>query len=280
MPPKARSRPSSDLAAFRDLWSKSKHIVALTGAGISAESGVPTFRGEGGLWRKYQATCLATPEAFSSNPSLGWEFYSYRRELVLTKEPNDAHRALAAAEKSLKAAGKRLVIITQNIDELHRRAGSENVIELHGTLFKTQCTRCGHVAVNHDSPIVPALADKGSPDPGVMDSQIPISELPKCGKCNGLVRPNVVWFGEPLDPNVLEAVQSELDKCDLCLVVSMKYLVVISHNINHIDSDCNSQIGTSSIVYPAAMFAPQCVSKGIPVAEFNIDETHTTDQFG
>ncbi len=197
------SRPSSDLSAFRDVFAKSQHIVALTGAGISAESGVPTFRGSGGLWRTYKAQELATPEAFASNPSLVWEFYSYRRELVQTKDANEAHKALAEAEKRLANEGRRLVVITQNIDELHRRAGSDNVIELHGTLFKTQCTKCGDIAVNKDSPIVPALKDKGSPDPEVMDSKIPITDLPHCVKCqNGLLRPYVVWFGEPLDPSV------------------------------------------------------------------------------
>ena len=196
------SRPSSDLSEFRKVFERSKNIVALTGAGISAESGVPTFRGSGGLWRTYKATELATPEAFASNPSLVWEFYSYRRELVLTKQPNEAHKALAETEKRLANEGRSLVVITQNIDELHRRAGSDNVIELHGTLFKTQCTKCGDIAVNRESPIVPALKGEGSPDPGVMDSKIPVRDLPHCMKCAGLLRPYVVWFGEPLDPNV------------------------------------------------------------------------------
>ncbi|RWS15826.1 NAD-dependent protein deacylase sirtuin-5-like protein [Dinothrombium tinctorium] len=257
--PKTRRQPSSDLAKFREIFAKSKHVVAITGAGISAESGVPTFRGSGGLWRKYMAQELATPQAFSDNPSLVWEFYSYRRELVLTKEPNAAHKALAEAEKRLKQDNRRLVVITQNIDELHRRAGSENVIELHGTLFKTRCMRCGDIAVNKDSPICPALKDKGSPDPAVMDSNIPLDDLPHCKKagCNGLLRPHVVWFGEPLEPEVLEEVEKELSKCDLCLV-----------------------IGTSSVVYPAAMFAPQVAARGLPVAEFNIEKTPSTYEFG
>lgn len=196
------SRPSSDLTAFRAVFEKSRNIVALTGAGISAESGVPTFRGSGGLWRTYKAQELATPEAFASNPSLVWEFYSYRRELVLTKQPNEAHKVLAETEKRLANEGRKLVVITQNIDELHRRAGSDNVIELHGTLFKTQCTKCGDIAENRNSPIVPALKGKGDPNPAEMDSKIPIRDLPHCNKCNGLLRPYVVWFGEPLDPNV------------------------------------------------------------------------------
>jgi NAD-dependent deacetylase sirtuin 5 len=252
-------RPSSDLAAFRELFKNSKRIVALTGAGISAESGVPTFRGSGGLWRKYRAQDLATPSAFSANPSLVWEFYSYRRELVLTKQPNQAHYALSDAEKWLKAEGKTLVVITQNIDELHRRAGSDTVIELHGTLFKTRCTKCGDVAANHDSPIFQAMIGKGDPDPGVLDSSIPLKDLPHCKRanCNGLLRPFVTWFGESLDPDVLDQTQQELDNCDMCII-----------------------IGTSSIVYPAAMFAPQVAARGVPVAEFNIESTPSTNNFG
>ncbi|RWR98989.1 NAD-dependent protein deacylase-like protein, partial [Leptotrombidium deliense] len=159
----------------------------------------------------------------------------------------------------LKNENRQVTIITQNIDELHRRAGSENVIELHGTLFKTRCMKCGDIAVNKDSPITPALKDKGSPDPNVMNSNIPLKDLPHCKKlnCAGLLRPHVVWFGEPLEPEIIEEAQKELDDCDLCLV-----------------------IGTSSVVYPAAMFAPQVASRGVPVAEFNIEKTQSTNDFG
>lgn len=135
------NRPSSDFTEFKRHFNKAKHIVVLTGAGISAESGVPTFRGAGGLWRKYESTRLATPEAFAANPSLVWEFYHYRRELVLTKSPNAAHFALAKAEDQLKSEGRQLVVITQNVDGLHIRAGSKNVIELHGNLYKV-CRIC------------------------------------------------------------------------------------------------------------------------------------------
>jgi NAD-dependent deacetylase sirtuin 5 len=253
------ARPSSDMAAFREAFAKAKHVVCLTGAGISAESGVPTFRGSGGLWRKYRAQDLATPGAFQQTPSLVWEFYSYRRELVLTKLPNAAHYAISDAEKRFKREGKRLVVITQNIDELHRKAGSDTIFELHGTLFKTRCTKCGRIEANHDSPICDAMVGKGDPDPSVMDSNIPVKDLPHCKRanCSGLLRPHVVWFGENLDPQVLDEAQKELDACDLCLV-----------------------IGTSSIVYPAAMFAPQVAARGVPVAEFNIESTPSTDNFG
>lgn len=153
--------PSSDMNAFRELFAKAKRIVILTGAGISAESGVPTFRGAGGFWRVYQAQDLATPMSFQRNPSLVWEFYSYRREVMSSKQPNAGHLAIAECEKRLKGQGRSVTVITQNIDELHKRAGSERILELHGSLFRVRCTVCNHVEENRDSPIVPALKDKG-----------------------------------------------------------------------------------------------------------------------
>ncbi|XP_030228839.1 NAD-dependent protein deacylase sirtuin-5, mitochondrial isoform X1 [Gadus morhua] len=252
------SRPSSDLAAFRDIFSKAKHVVILTGAGVSAESGVPTFRGAGGYWRKWQAQQLATPEAFSRNPSRVWEFYHYRREVMLTKTPNPAHQAIAECQERLCRKGRKVTLVTQNIDELHRRAGSKDVLELHGSLFKTRCMSCGHVSANHKSPICAALEGKGAPDPNTDDAKIPVNDLPRCQEadCRGLLRPAVVWFGESLDSDILQRVEEELDSCDLCLVV-----------------------GTSSIVYPAAMFAPQVAARGVPVAEFNMEHTPATMEF-
>ncbi|XP_071539530.1 NAD-dependent protein deacylase-like [Panulirus ornatus] len=253
----ASSRPSSDMAKFREIFKKSKHVVVLTGAGVSAESGVPTFRGAGGFWRTWQAQDLASPVAFRSNPSLVWEFYHYRREVMRTKDPNPAHLVLAEAEEHLAAEDRRLVIVTQNIDELHRRAGSKNIIELHGSLFRTECTHCGEIRANTDSPICPALEGKGAPDPKAKDARIPESELPRCRACAGLLRPHVIWFGESLDSDVMDKAHDELHNCDLCLVV-----------------------GTSSIVYPAAMFAPQVAARGVPVAEFNVETTPATSTFG
>uniref|UniRef100_A0A146M9I3 NAD-dependent lysine demalonylase and desuccinylase sirtuin-5, mitochondrial n=1 Tax=Lygus hesperus TaxID=30085 RepID=A0A146M9I3_LYGHE len=151
----------SELPRLRGILSKAKNIVVLTGAGISAESGIPTFRGAGGFWRTYQSQDLATVGAFKRSPSLVWEFYHYRREMVFTKTPNKAHYAIAEAEANLAKAGRKLTIITQNIDGLHQAAGSKNVIELHGSLFKTQCTKCKDVRVNKDSPICEALRGKG-----------------------------------------------------------------------------------------------------------------------
>ncbi|ELT98667.1 hypothetical protein CAPTEDRAFT_166970 [Capitella teleta] len=247
------------MAAFREEFSRARNIVVLSGAGISAESGVPTFRGAGGFWRRWQAQDLATPSAFKDNPSLVWEFYHYRREVMLSKFPNAGHKAVAECEERLKTQGRNVVVITQNIDELHARAGSKNIIELHGNLFKTRCTKCGNIEINRDSPICEALADKGAPDPDAKDAKIPVSQLPRCmkGKCGALIRPHVVWFGECLEEEVLEKTQKELDRCDLCLIV-----------------------GTSSVVYPAAMFAPQLAGRGVTVAEFNLEETPATNSFG
>lgn len=249
--------PSSDLASFRSHLKKSKRVAILTGAGVSSESGVPTFRGEGGLWRTYESTRLATPEAFKRDPSLVWEFYHYRRELVLTKEPNPAHKAIAELEERLSKSGGRVVVVTQNVDELHRRSGTNNLIELHGSLYRTRCTKCHKTEENHDSPICEALRGKGAPDPGAPPAKIPVEDLPRCGSCGGLLRPAIVWFGENLEPEVLQKAEQELDECDLCLV-----------------------IGTSSVVYPAAMFAPQVAARGIVVAEFNVESTSATNKFG
>ncbi|XP_034035273.1 NAD-dependent protein deacylase sirtuin-5, mitochondrial [Thalassophryne amazonica] len=252
------TRPTSDLAAFREIFSKANNIAVITGAGVSAESGVPTFRGAGGYWRKWQAQELATPEAFSRNPSRVWEFYHYRREVMLTKNPNPAHLALAECEQRLCKQGRSVTIITQNIDELHRRAGSKNILEIHGSLFKTRCLSCGHEATNYDSPICAALQGKGAPDPETHDAQIPVQDLPRCKEvgCHGLLRPAVVWFGETLDSDILTQAERVLDSCDLCLVV-----------------------GTSSVVYPAAMFAPQVAARGVAVAEFNMEDTPATMRF-
>lgn len=249
---------SGDKAEFKDLLHKAKHVVVLTGAGASAESGIPTFRGAGGLWRTFRAQELATLEAFQHNPSLVWEFYSYRREVVLTKQPNKAHYAIAEFQKRLKEDERSVTVITQNIDELHQKAGAEGVLELHGTLFKTRCTACKNVEENRNSPIVPALEGKGAPDPDTKAAEIPEKDLPRCAQpnCGALLRPHVVWFGEGLDRYVLNAVDLALGKCDMCLLV-----------------------GTSSVVYPAAGFAPMLAAKGVPVAEFNMEETPCTGEF-
>lgn len=251
---------SSDMSQFRKVLNAAKRIVVISGAGVSAESGVPTFRGDGGFWRKYVAQDLATHRAFNKSPTLVWEFYHYRRELVRTKRPNKAHIVLAEFEKRLDEEGKgrRLTIVTQNVDGLHAAAGSKRVIELHGSLFKTQCTKCGHVEENTDSPICEALRNRGEPNITKDHPELPVNQLPQCKQpgCHGLLRPYVVWFGDSLREDVLKETRHAVAECDLCLVV-----------------------GTSSIVYPAAMFAQELAYDGVPVAEFNLEETAASHNF-
>lgn len=251
-------KPSSDLSEFRKVFSKAQHIAIVTGAGVTAESGLPAFRGKHEKWRKWKSQDLATPEAFSRYPSRVWEFYHYRRELALSKKPTTAHYAIAECEARLRKQGRDVVVITQCIDDLHLQAGSKHVLKIHGNLMETRCVSCGHVTANKRSPICGALKGTGSPDPDAADAQIPVDKLPRCEKsdCHGLLRPNVVFFGETLDSHVLTKVEKELEVCDLCLVV-----------------------GTSSIVYPAAMFGPRVASRGIPVAEFNLHSTPKTEYF-
>lgn len=247
----------SDYTDFKKVLDSSKNIIVLTGAGISAESGIPTFRGPRGLWRTHRATDLASPIAFRSNPSLVWEFYHYRRTLAFEAQPNKAHLALAAYEKICDDENRRLTIITQNVDGLHIRAGSKNVIELHGSLRKVQCTKCKKIFINTAQPLCTALAGRG--DPGARDEDlimIPKEELPRCEDCRGLLRPYIVWFGENLDHEIMEKSKNLVENCDMCLV-----------------------IGTSSIVYPAAMFAPLVAERKKPVAEFNLNDLPARDNF-
>uniref|UniRef100_A0A671MWR4 Sirtuin 5 n=1 Tax=Sinocyclocheilus anshuiensis TaxID=1608454 RepID=A0A671MWR4_9TELE len=237
------ARPSSNLTEFREHFAKAKHIAIITGAGVSAESGVPTFRGQGGYWRKWQAQVHIT-QFLPSSREVGYTL------LTKCKMPNPAHLAIAECESRLSKQGRSVVIITQNIDELHHSAGSKHVYEIHGSLFKTRCMSCGEVKANHKSPICPALEGKGEPDSSSKDARIPVEHLPRCDRsgCNGLLRPHVVWFGETLDSDILTAVEQELEICDLCLVFN-----------------------------PAAMFASQVAGRGVPVAEFNMECTPATN---
>ncbi|BHF68892.1 NAD-dependent protein deacylase sirtuin-5, mitochondrial [Sparganum proliferum] len=230
-----------DFHAFRRVLSKARKLLVVTGAGISAESGVPTFRGE---------------EAFAKNPSLVWEFYHYRRELVRTKSPNAGHGALAKLEQLFTTANRSFLLATQNVDGLHERAGSKNLVELHGSLFKVRCTRCNKVSVNTDSPICSALSGRGAPE--VQENPvptIPVDQLPRCAEsgCGGLLRPHVVWFGEPLNPLDLDRANTAALEADVCLVV-----------------------GSSSVVYPAAGLALTVAERGFPVAEVNVEPTPAT----
>ncbi|KAI9012212.1 putative Sirtuin 5 [Hyaloraphidium curvatum] len=241
-------------ARARELLLSARNLVILTGAGVSAASGVPTFRGPGGLWRHFRSEELATPRAFAGDPSLVWEWYHWRRETVRTKLPNGAHLAIARLQSKPPANLLSAVLVTQNVDGIHPLAGSP-CIEMHGSLFRTKCTnsRCpGSSKATEDrrSPIVEALRGRGAPDVEERGPQIPEEELPRCGECGSLTRPAVVWFGENLDPAVMASVQDALQACDLLFVV-----------------------GTSGLVYPAAGFAEEVQARGGNVVEFNVERT-------
>jgi NAD-dependent deacetylase len=183
------------LGLVRDRTARSRNLMVLTGAGISAESGIPTFRSHDGLWDKFNPMDYATREAFKSDPVRIWKWYDERRRVAAAAEPNPAHRALAEL-----AAGRRLFIATQNVDDLHERAGSKEVVHIHGSLWRVRCERDGTVQENRE---------------------VPLSELPPYCMCGEVMRPDVVWFGESLPWQPVEAIHRYLleGNIDLCLVV-------------------------------------------------------------
>jgi len=180
---------------------QAQRVAVLTGAGISAESGVPTFRdAQTGLWAQYNPEELATPQAFQHNPKLVWDWYAWRRERVRGAQPNAGHFALVSMERQIPT----FTLITQNVDGLHRRAGSRRVLELHGNLFATKCFGCGK-AVEHweDSDEVP----------------------PRCPFCSDRLRPDVVWFGESLPPAILREAEAAARHCQLFLSIGTSTVV-------------------------------------------------------
>ncbi|HUT98822.1 MAG TPA: NAD-dependent deacylase [bacterium] len=176
-------------------------VVVFTGAGMSAESGVPTYRGQGGLWKNFRAQDLATLDAFQRNPALVWGWYRERRNRLLEVEPNDGHRAIALA-----AGRVHLTLATQNVDGLHAFAGSVNFLELHGNIWREQCLSCP--TTDDRSRHWLEKVTQGEADP-----------LPLCPDCASLMRPSVVWFGEALDGRVIEAAFRAAEGCDLMFVV-------------------------------------------------------------
>lgn len=179
---------------------EARAVAVLTGAGISAESGVPTFRGASGLWRTHRAEDLATPGAFARDPRLVWEWYDWRRGLVAAAAPNAGHRALVALERRVPS----FTLVTQNVDGLHARAGSRHLIHLHGSLWTLRCVQCGAEREDRTTPL-PALP-------------------PRCA-CGGLERPGVVWFGERLPAGALERAAAAVAAADVVLVVGTSAVV-------------------------------------------------------
>jgi NAD-dependent deacetylase len=222
---------------------KGLHAVVFTGAGVSAESGIPTFRDSlTGLWERFDAASLATPEAFEADPELVWGWYEWRRMKVLQAQPNPAHRAIAELARQVP----RLTLITQNVDDLHERAGSTDVIHLHGSLHKPRCFNCGKGPE----------AALGMPDEPEGGRRL---EPPRCSACGGRLRPGVVWFGESLPIDALDMAFAAAQSCD----------VLIS-------------VGTSGMVYPAAEIPGLAWRAGAVVVHINpqLQIQHQEREFG
>lgn len=206
-----------------------QQVVVLTGAGVSAESGIPTFRAaQTGLWAQYNPAELATPQAFQKNPRLVWEWYTWRRELVAQAKPNPAHFALVQMQKYVS----QFTLITQNVDGLHQQAGSQAVMELHGNINRTKCFQQEH------------LVASWSPTEAIP---------PHCPYCGGLLRPDVVWFGENIPTLVFQSAREATEQCDMFF-----------------------SIGTSSLVYPAALLP--LIARQATRVEINSEATPLTSQ--
>ncbi len=204
----------------------SKNILFFTGAGISAESGIPTFRGKDGIWNKLKPEELANFNAFIKNPDLVWEWYQYRRKIIEEKEPNAGHYAIKEFENYFP----NVTVVTQNVDNLHNRAGSKKVLELHGNIEKNYCIKCKKRFDN-----LPSTDSKNAL---------------KCDNCGGLIRPDVVWFGEMLPVDIFNEAEKAARICDICFVV-----------------------GTSAVVFPAANIPIIAKQYGATLVEINITNT-------
>jgi len=217
-----------------DIISSSQSLFILTGAGVSAESGVPTFRGKDGLWKNYSATDLATPEAFTRDPELVWEWYHWRQGIILSAQPNPAHYAIVELEKQFK----NFLLLTQNVDNLHRRAGSKNVLELHGNIFRARCLSCEKV-VDHQIEI------KHNEKTGTT----PELNRPEC-TCGALLRPDIVWFGEAIPQDIWQKSIKFLSSADVAIIC-----------------------GTSGVVWPAAYIPEIAKQNRAKTIEINLETT-------
>jgi NAD-dependent deacetylase len=223
---------TGDIARARDLLDHATSVAVLTGAGISAESGIPTFRDAlTGLWEKFRPEELATPEAFEANPKLVWDWYAWRRGVVAKAQPNAGHRALADLERQCRGHEVDFTLVTQNVDGLHREAGSQRVVELHGNIRRVKCF------------------DRHHP----VESWPEGDHVPTCPRCGSLLRPDVVWFGEAMPPEVLATAVAAARTCDVFLCV-----------------------GTSTVVEPAASLPFLALDSGARVIEVNPQATPLT----
>lgn len=219
---------------------QAQRVAVLTGAGVSAESGLATFRGAGGLWEGQRVEDVATPSAFQRHPALVWRFYNARRANLRTVQPNPGHRALVALEEYFThkpgGSGEPFTLITQNVDGLHQAAGSRRVLELHGSLRRVRCTHCV------------SLADRGTEE---------LPDLPRCPACGELLRPDVVWFGEMLPVETWSEAARATAECQCFLVA-----------------------GTSALVYPAAGLIDAARDVGASVIEINPEATSASRRGG
>ncbi len=213
---------TSGVMELSALLTKDRRCVVLTGSGVSAESGIPTFRGEGGLWKQHRPEELATAGAFKRDPKLVWQWYNWRRDIIGKAEPNAAHRVIASMEHFFAD----FALITQNVDGLHQKAGSRNILELHGNIWRNKCSECGKQF-------------------GKVSSAEPV----RC-ECGGFVRPDVVWFGESLNREMLSAAFQKASGADICFI-----------------------IGTSGIVHPAASIPFIAKENGSYLVEINLERT-------
>lgn len=185
----------------KDIIENTSSISVLTGAGISAESGIPTFRGEEGLWKNYSPQELASPSAFRKDPGLVWEWYDWRRQIIHNATPNSGHTALATLENEKD----KFTLITQNIDGLHQKAGSRNIIEIHGSIWDLRCTECSHTEKNYE---------------------VPLSPLPPvCEKCSSIMRPGTVWFGEIIPMSVIDKTILSIEESEVMLIIGTSGVV-------------------------------------------------------
>lgn len=232
-----------------------RRVVVLSGAGISAESGVPTFRdAQTGLWERSSPEQLASEDAWWAHPALVWSWYQWRARMVRTCAPNPGHRAVGQWQRALARTGGSLQVVTQNVDDLHERGGAEVLSHLHGSLFEYRCAECGEPA-DHD-PGAAGERQDGAPLAGQEEDleNLLLTPPPDCEHCaDGLLRPGIVWFGEMLSTDALDRAYFALDQCDLAVVV-----------------------GTSAVVQPAASLPFVALGAGAAVVEVNPEVTEFT----
>jgi NAD-dependent deacetylase len=242
--------PEDALDRAAELLGRATEVAVLTGAGISAESGLATFRGAGGLWEGQRVEDVATPSAFHRDPAQVWRFYHARRATLRMAKPNPGHQALVALEDRF---GAHFTLATQNVDGLHRAAGSRRVLELHGSLLRTRCSECGHVK--------PCATEE-------------LEALPRCAACGHLLRPDVVWFREMLPEGVWRQAEEAAERCDCFLVVGTSAVVypaagligtarsagakVIEVNLTRTDASRATDVG---LYGPAGALLPRLVER-------------------